>query len=799
MKRLFKLPALLAWGLWLLFSSNSRAQVCDNLAMDFDGDGDYISLSTTGTPVTGDANFTAEAWFTIASPVTSCGSTFRRLITLAGNGSPASRFEVGECNGQLKLFWSNTNNNFIPGGVATISGPLGSDCHHLAVVRNGGLIEIFLDGVLAPIYSGAFTGMLNTNLFRIGSWGGGSVLNSDWQGTVDEVRLWSVPRTAAQIRDYKDCSLSGTSTGLWMNWTFDQGPLVVPGGNNAGSMAMDMSGHGNNGTFSTGTDGFALSGAASNFVCNGCPVRYEFNISDQIALFPVSLSQICVGDKVHFCVTDNGAAISVPSGATVQWESSDGGGPWVADPDMATYPTAINALCFPVKRGVITNLGCANAGLGYVDRKYRARIIKHNGPELCTYTTTVRDLRICCPPTCANLSIVPSIPAPWCEGDLVSINVTLNPCDLWVATGPNVTIDWFLINGSTVTPLPQYQNQLNFTGLQLLVGTNDLCLQATISNCSCPAITLKQCWDVDPMPMCGPIDIRANPPTPISPIPPSGSPYQYIICPGGYSILEMVDPTDFKNCTPVWQYHFDVPIGDPWKNLGSSNSTQNTNTLPQLDPSDPTHWPLGATRIYYRIECRPQSWPNSGCDPCYTNTVEIQLKPAPPSGIISGLTQFCKDGPYPTLTITPNSPGNWTYYWILNGIVQASGPGQTFTATKPGCYYVDINNGCQSTRVGPYCVEECIIVPIIRCPVDNPCACDGLPITLNGCDSYDTCTGTTLTYTWTWDSGTLVSVNGCTLVHIPDPGGTTYYLTVHNSLNPPCEATSKAFYIKPCE
>ncbi len=798
MKRLFNRSMLLAWGLWSCFAVQSMGQVCDNMTMDFDGNADYISLTTTGTPVFGDANFTVEAWFTMTSSINvTCTGAFRRLITLAGTGNPASRFELGECKHQLILFWAN------PGGsipVTTISTQLSDDCHHIAVVRNGTALNIYLDGALTPIYSGTLSGIFHTNLFRIGHWGGGSTSAQDWMGTVDDVRLWSVPRTAQQIHDYKDCTLSGTSpTGLEANWTFDQGPSVTPAGNNAGSVAQDMSGHNNDGAFSTVANGFALNGSGSNFVCNGCGPRYYLEIDNQVSLFPVSLTGICAGDPVHFCVTDNGSNISVPSGSMVMWESSDGGSPWVADADLSTYPNAVNALCFPVKKGVITSSNCTSTSQGFVDRKYRAKILKKMGPvgqqQICTYVTNEQNLRICCPPTGGAIQIVPNIPEPWCEGDLVSTTVFLHPSDPWLPFGPNVQIDWCMTDGVTVTPLPQYQNQLSFAGFQILVGVDDICLLAKISNCICPPITVKYCIKVDPMPVCGAIGITANPPTPIKQI----GIDKYEICPGNYTILEEVNPSQFKNCNPVWQYHFDTdpPSSPNWQNLGSSNSSQNTNTLPQTDLNDPAFWPPGATCIYYRIECRPKSWPNSGCDPCHTNEIEICLAPTPPSGVITGLQQFCENGPYHPLTIVPNpNPvGPWDYCWYWNGLLQTSGPSNSYLPTMPGNYWVEIKNWCLATKVGPYPVEECDIVPIIKCPTDNPCACDGQPITLNGCDSYDTCNAGPLTYSWlalpSGHTGT-----GCTFMDTPDPTGTTYTLTVTNVLG--CSRISKPFVIKPC-
>lgn len=807
MKQIFRLPALLAWGLWLCFGPNAKAQVCDNLVLDFDGNGDYISCASLPATFSNNSNFTVEAWFYANNPGTACIGDFRPLVSLF---DPATShvFEIAICNGgQLHYYFFN-------GGALPFAIPLsGTDysgaCHHLAVTRASNQFAVYVDGTLI------YTGNLGTNPFNFNNFnvGGGTsfIVGPDWEGQIDEIRLWSTVRSAQQIKDFKDCSLSGISAGLELNWPLDFDGAVPYGNNVAITQTLDAA------TASTTENGIlngfnlGFGSLNSNYVCNACPIRYQLDISDQVSLFPVLLSQICEGDKAHFCVTDNGNAVSVPVGSMVMWESSDGGLPFAPDLDMANYALSTNATCFPVKKGVITNPDCGNIGQGFVDRKYRAKILKKMGSEVCTYTTTEHQLRICCPPTCGNITIVPSLQPPWCEGDNVSMSVFLNPCDPWLPFGPNVTIDWCMIDENGTTPLPQFQNQLSFTGFLIIVGTQDICLQAKITNCSCPGIVVEKCFSVDPMPMCGTIDVVTNTPTPISPIPPTGAPYKYEICPGDYTILEMQNPvTDFKNCTPVWQYHFGPPVPAPtspnWVDLGSSNSTQNTNTLPQLNPLAPALWPSWATCIYYRIQCRPESWPNSGCDPCYSNLVEICLKPAPPSGVISGVQQYCQgSGAGTLLTITPNQPGSWTYCWYWNGVLESTSTSPTFFATKPGNYWVEIKDGCQSTKVGPYLVEECTLLPKIDCSIVNPCACDGNPILLSGCNSMYTCANTgplPLVYTWTTsNNGPCVpGPNGpCECEHTPDPvNGTTYTLTIYDpNLN--CSATSKPLFIKPCQ
>ncbi len=769
MKQLLKIRKLSVFAFCLLGLLNSKAQTCQNLALNFDGDNDYISLVTPPS-VSGNANFTVEAWFTISSPTTTCGTSFRRLFSLSGQGS--TRFEVGECNSQLKLFWLDASGGVSPslGSPVTFT----PTCHHIAVVRNGTQIIIYLDGALTPIYTGTLVGALNTNLFRVGHWGGGATSGSDWQGTIDDIRLWNVPRTATDIRDFKDCTLSGnwTSSGLIANWTLDQNPPIIPAGNNAGATVVDMSGNNNNGTFANVTGGFALNGLTSNFVCATCQTYYDLMLTNK----PISttpLTAICSGDPVHFCVSEGGNAITALPNATIMWQFADNGGIWnnVSNPLFGA-----SNYCFYVPQGNIT----ATCGAtGNVNRKYRAKITKTTGTgtatQTCTYYTPERDLRIYCPITNANVVITPT--GPFCVGDVVIPNISLTSTDPFVLSnlGTTVNVLWALNN----VPL----NYNNLSTFPYPLGTQRMCFKASVTNGNCPVFVKETCIDIDPKPACGLIDgMSTN-------LIPTGTPYSYLICPGNDAAIAMITPSAFANCNPTWQYHFDTDAPGVWRDLGTSNATQNTNVLPQTTPVlSPYLWPSAATCIFYRIQCRPLSTP-SGCTPCISNEVKVCLQTPPANSVISGNQMFCKGGST-TLTIAPY--GAYTYSWFWNG-VPTNCTGQTCVANKAGCYVVQISNGCQTVKTAPYCIKQCEVVPIIKCPTDNPCACDGLPITLSGCNSYDTCGGT-LTYTWTSTTGP--GGTGCNFTSIPSPNGTTYTLTVTNAMG--CSATSSVS-IKPCQ
>jgi len=231
---------------------------CPNRALDFDGVDDQVSLAPS--PVTGNSDFTAEVVFTCTATGggTGCGSNFRRLLALSG---PGSRFEVGECGGILNIYWYDGTSSFGPTQIAPNLNVRDGVCRHLAAVRSGDNVEVFLNGV--SIFTGAGVNPQNINLFRLGQWGGTLAPGENWQGTMDEVRLWNYPRTAVQINEFRNCPLTGSEAGLMVYWPMDQG---IPTGNNPTvTQALDATAGLDQGLLSN----FALTGMHSNWVC-GC-------------------------------------------------------------------------------------------------------------------------------------------------------------------------------------------------------------------------------------------------------------------------------------------------------------------------------------------------------------------------------------------------------------------------------------------------------------------------------------------------------------------------------------------------
>jgi hypothetical protein len=100
--------------------------------------------------------------------------------------------------------------------------------HHLAGTYDGATMKMYLDGVL--IDTEPKTGALVQTVAPL-LLGGGNGTGETFKGFLDEIRIWNVARTAAQIQDFRFVKLD-SGAGLIGAWHFD------------GSFADSVGGHG---------------------------------------------------------------------------------------------------------------------------------------------------------------------------------------------------------------------------------------------------------------------------------------------------------------------------------------------------------------------------------------------------------------------------------------------------------------------------------------------------------------------------------------------------------------------------
>lgn len=766
-----------------------------NVALHFDGDNDWVQLSPINGLVS-TSGFTVEMWFksTATTGNGSCSLDFRRLFALGGSSGP-NRFEVGECNGTLSAFLSGS------GIVQSTINVRDGQWHCISAVRSAGLINIYYDGSLVPGLNALAGGSLTASVFRLGHWTGGSLTpGQDWLGYIDEVKIWNIGLAPANLTACRPCVLVGNEPGLVAYWRFDEGN---PGAANTGPVKDFSVGGANSGTFYAGPSTpppFALNGPVSNYVASTAPMLYPEYTNLHIKLTDatqngISVAGICEGEPVHFAIVDAaGNPVSASSLATVAWEYSDDCFSGVTPP-TAIAPTLLpyalfNSFSFVSIPGHTALLCPASQTSGFVNRCYRATIVISNGIQTCTYVAQSQPLQICCKLPTINLAVTP--PGPLCEGDMVSFAASISGIPA-PGSGNNYAVSWCVTDptGQTVLTGPGYTNALSInypqTGAITLIPGN-YCIKATVSNCLCPPVTVQHCFTVDPKPVCGTVKVVFEPATMMHD--PDGNPDHFLMCPGNDA--EVMIATPFTSCIPTWQYYF--PNTEMvWHDLGTSNATQNTNTLPHKKPPlSPYLWPNGETCILYRIKCVPLSGANSGCPPCYSNEVRICLKQPTAPVISASPLQICKGG-QSTFTVQNFDP-NCTYDWYCNGL--HVGTGQTFLADKKACYWVTCASQCFVTVSNRICLDVCETVAIISCPTPN-CPQKGQPITINGLASYSTC-GYGLLYQWTWTdaAGVPHSQSGSSLTDIPADCGTLYTLTVTDTVLG-CSDTVSTF-IAPC-
>ncbi|MDB9939467.1 gliding motility-associated C-terminal domain-containing protein, partial [Cyclobacteriaceae bacterium] len=226
-------------------TDNNRIVVADNNALDMTN------------------ALTIEAW---VYPTKNSGA---QTIVSKLSSAQAYGYKLTSDNGWSNVFFHlyfNTGNLNITSEVALTPTMLNS-WHHIAATYDGANMKIFIDGIEAKSASQTGNIKTNTNELVIGAQRSSSGNNDSdftnyFEGSLDEVRIWNVARSAAQINYAKDILLDGEEDGLVAYYQFNQG---TAGGNNSGLSSLTEGINSLKGAFPTST-AFALTGSTSNFV-----------------------------------------------------------------------------------------------------------------------------------------------------------------------------------------------------------------------------------------------------------------------------------------------------------------------------------------------------------------------------------------------------------------------------------------------------------------------------------------------------------------------------------------------------
>jgi hypothetical protein len=208
-------------------------------SLNFDGSDDYVSAGNILTP-----SYTKEAWIYMTA------NTGSNNIISGGDAdgehafwAPGQILSAGH-NGNWGTVQDNTTLNF-------------NQWYHVAVSYDAvsQVMTLYKNGI--QVSQATSVGYTNGAMVRIGAYNDAGNL---FEGSIDEVHIWSTVRTAAQIQSDMSCSFATAQTGLIASYNFNQG---TPNGNNTGITTLtDGSGNNNNGTLYN----FALTGTTSNWI-----------------------------------------------------------------------------------------------------------------------------------------------------------------------------------------------------------------------------------------------------------------------------------------------------------------------------------------------------------------------------------------------------------------------------------------------------------------------------------------------------------------------------------------------------
>ncbi|MBF0631180.1 MAG: PD40 domain-containing protein [Magnetococcales bacterium] len=183
-------------------------------ALEFDGVDDYATV-TGYKGITGTASRTVEAWI----KTTTAGKT----LIYWGQQLSGQHWHVGiGSNGALSV---DVKGGSIVGTTAITDG----NWHHIAVTHdsantaNVNVVKLYVDGVQETSFYSKSSKVFTTLSYSDITIGGYYASTTTYfVGQMDEVRIWSVARSASEIQNNLNLTVTGNETGLVANYRFDE-------------------------------------------------------------------------------------------------------------------------------------------------------------------------------------------------------------------------------------------------------------------------------------------------------------------------------------------------------------------------------------------------------------------------------------------------------------------------------------------------------------------------------------------------------------------------------------------------
>jgi subtilisin-like proprotein convertase family protein len=357
-------------------------------ALQLDGSDDQVEIQNAALGNFGTGNFTVEMWARTSDancaligkrPICGCDNFWNFFIE---EGRLRAEFSTNsDCGGYLNTQGNATN---LANG----------NWHHIAFVRTGSTLRFYVDGLLDRTVSSS-QNFNNPAKMTIGNIVCGG---QNFRGSMDEIRIWNISRSAAEINEKMNCTFTGTEAGLLAYYPSSSQDC---GGCSSGTSAfLDKTANANHGLLQNGAYT-----SLSTINIPDCPTCANGTIA--ITTNPANQS-VVIGGTATFSTVATGNNLSY------QWYRSTDGGATFAEITGATDASY--------------NFNVNNSG----QNGWQFRCFVSNGCDLETSTTAT--LSLPCPAQTLTSITGPAAP---CVDNYYTYFVTPNPnIATWSWTAP---------------------------------------------------------------------------------------------------------------------------------------------------------------------------------------------------------------------------------------------------------------------------------------------------------------------------------------------------------------------------
>ncbi len=168
-------------------------------------------------------------------------------------------------------------------------------------------VTFYLNGNVLSTHTGALNPGADNGIVTIGMQQPGFCNCNNFDGKMDELRIWNRALCQGEIQAYMNCELNPAGqTGLAALYNFNQG--FTNADNSSVTVLNDISGNNNNGTLTN----FALNGATSNWTAG--------TLSGTCSAFVAPVASITAGGATIFCAGSS-VTLTANSGASYLWST----------------------------------------------------------------------------------------------------------------------------------------------------------------------------------------------------------------------------------------------------------------------------------------------------------------------------------------------------------------------------------------------------------------------------------------------------------------------------------------------